>query len=120
MTLGEKLKQQLQAKAEESLSQSSLDILEKTLQEIQHQRDVTTGKVVDEILQYGTSIECGWLIEQFVTLLDKRAPSDAERGELAVKYAALYPTFGHEGISLLVDTWHATTYLRRTELDTPQ
>ncbi len=44
---------------------------------------------------------------------ERRKLTDTERGQLAIGYGSLYPTFGDEGIVALAATWLATKPIRQ-------
>lgn len=91
-------------------------LLEASLEKVRAQQAENARQTIAEIRELGDSIEYGELLAWYVPLTDKNVKvSDAQRASGAVGYAALYPTFGHQGIELLINEWK-TAAPRRNSL----
>lgn len=98
--------QVLKIASEKKLSPQSLALLEEALEKIRAQQAENARQTIAEIRKLGDSVEYGELLARYAQLTDKDAKiSDVQRASGAVGYAALYPTFGHRGIELLINEW---------------
>ena len=105
----------LRQASEKSLSPRSRELLAASLEKVKAQRAENARQTIAEIRKLGDSIEYGELLARYAPLTDKDAKiSDAQRAFGAVGYAALYPTFGHEGIELLVNEWKTAEPRRKS------
>lgn len=89
---------------------------------------VNTNKVVELILRDGDLTRLDTVLDPEVAevyrrilprhaelceLDQERGLNETERAELAVGYASLYPTFGHEGVVKVAASWLATRPVRQ-------
>ena len=120
-TIGGVVKKFVDQYARRAVGDGPMDRLEKLRQEkadeIEAMRRENTRRVVHEINTIGDSPESGSLIERYAKIAGKKDVSDIESASGAVAYAALYPTFGHEGISQLVAAWNNTASIRKNATD---
>ena len=106
----------LRLASEKKLSPQSRELFESSLEKVRAQQTENTRQTIAEIRKLGNSIEYGELLARYAPLTDKNAQiPDAQRASGAVGYAALYPTFGHQGIELLINEWK-TAAPRRNSL----
>lgn len=96
----------LRLASEKKLSRRSQELLEESMKKVRAQQAENTRQTIVEIRELSDSIEYGELLGRYASLTDEDAQiSDIQRASGAVAYAALYPTFGHQGIELLINEW---------------
>lgn len=96
----------LRLASEKNLSPQSQKLLESSLKQVKAQQAENARQTIAEIRELGDSIEYGELLARYAPITDENAKiSDIQRASGAVAYAALYPTFGHQGIELLINEY---------------
>lgn len=119
MKSGKEIRDSLDATFHSGLSTETERILAENLVKLRAQQAENTEKALEQL---GTSGDLTGDLNRYRNLVRGHARvcainpqdlSDVDRCEMAVTYAALYPTFGDEGIVKVAAAWIAAEPLRQ-------